>query len=54
VDELATFDGRKNGIILHDGTHSGGEASGGVGAPLLRTVPHREKRGEELTCGGHV
>ena len=32
VVDLATLDGRKTGIGLHDGKHSGGE----LGAPLLR------------------
>ena len=42
VVDLATLDGRKTGIALHDGTHSG---FGRPPTPLLRTVPHRKKYG---------
>ena len=46
MDDLATLDGRENGIGLHDGKHSGG-GFGRARSAITANVQHKEKQGEE-------
>ena len=53
VVDLATLDGRKTGIGLHDGKHSGGELRESSGRHYC-DVQHREMGGGCMTGGVHV
>ena len=53
VVDLATLDGRKTGIGLHDGEHSGGELRESSGRHYC-DVQHREMGGGCMTGGVHV